>query len=436
MFFQVDDQLPSNAKTRRLVEPVLDGDIAGLAALGVWTLTGASSNVMGGGTDGFVSRADLVRAVLDPRIADRLAALLVEVGFWHAPGHTCDRCPPVPQGKWLFHDWFDMKYTPAAQAQINKAKRKELQDAKLVAQVWARDCIDPADTTVGACRYCGVTVRRKDTRSTNRPHLDHVDPRKAAGIRNVVLACGQCNQKKGNRSPQEAGMTLLQPPAHSRPPQQMSVGAGSSSPSRPYAGPSESGSSRPGEHAGLDHSDAYAGPPTPGSSRPGVHAATDHCSRPTADHNRTGPPPDHDVDHTVDHADTTLVPPGNQPGFAVPGGRGPGQGQGQGMGEGVGEGDRSGSPQPDHLTATSSRKSRRRKRRSRTPTRGEPPSPELSSESLDAGNPPPGVQAPAGGFGSPWHGWRGQRSPVDETHCPIHHLPDPCWRCGREQENQ
>ncbi|MFT4128348.1 MAG: HNH endonuclease signature motif containing protein, partial [Gordonia sp. (in: high G+C Gram-positive bacteria)] len=216
-FFQVDDQLPQSRKTRLLVEPVMDGDIEGLAAIGLWTLAGAQAQVLGGGTDGLVSRADLVRVLLNPDAANRLAACLVRVGFWHAPGHTCERCPAVPQGHWYFHDWADMKYTPAAQATTNKAKRKELQNPQLIAEVWARDCVDPTNPTIGRCRYCGTTLVRndaknKDTRSAKSPHLDHVDPYKAAGIRNVVLACGACNQKKGNRTPGDAGMTLLAPP--------------------------------------------------------------------------------------------------------------------------------------------------------------------------------------------------------------------------------
>ncbi|MFN8509006.1 MAG: HNH endonuclease [Deinococcaceae bacterium] len=53
-----------------------------------------------------------------------------------------------------------------------------------------------------ACQYCG-----KKTDLT----LDHVVPRSRGGPHtweNVVTACRSCNQRKGNRSPEEAGLTL------------------------------------------------------------------------------------------------------------------------------------------------------------------------------------------------------------------------------------
>ncbi len=57
------------------------------------------------------------------------------------------------------------------------------------------------------CQYCG--------RQTSRLTIDHVVPRERGGRTewtNVVTACPECNQKKGNRTPQEAHMRLLRPP--------------------------------------------------------------------------------------------------------------------------------------------------------------------------------------------------------------------------------
>ncbi|WP_231123706.1 HNH endonuclease [Nocardioides sambongensis] len=51
------------------------------------------------------------------------------------------------------------------------------------------------------CAYCG---RRADT-------IDHVVPRSRGGPwtwTNTVAACGGCNGRKGNRTPDEAGMRL------------------------------------------------------------------------------------------------------------------------------------------------------------------------------------------------------------------------------------
>lgn len=52
------------------------------------------------------------------------------------------------------------------------------------------------------CQYCG---------STKQLTLDHVIPRSKGGKHsweNVVTACERCNSRKGNRTPQQAGMTL------------------------------------------------------------------------------------------------------------------------------------------------------------------------------------------------------------------------------------
>jgi 5-methylcytosine-specific restriction endonuclease McrA len=60
-----------------------------------------------------------------------------------------------------------------------------------------------------ACQYCG---RRGD-----RLTVDHVRPRSKGGETtwtNVVAACLRCNLCKGNRTVEEAGMTLRRSPAH------------------------------------------------------------------------------------------------------------------------------------------------------------------------------------------------------------------------------
>ena len=61
------------------------------------------------------------------------------------------------------------------------------------------------------CVYCGTT--------SGRLTLDHVVPRSRGGDsvwENVVTSCAPCNLRKGNRSLEEARMTLGRPP---RPPQ-------------------------------------------------------------------------------------------------------------------------------------------------------------------------------------------------------------------------
>jgi 5-methylcytosine-specific restriction endonuclease McrA len=58
------------------------------------------------------------------------------------------------------------------------------------------------------CLYCGRN-------SGERMTIDHVLPRSLGGKtiwENVVSACRACNTRKGNRTPQEAGMRLIRKP--------------------------------------------------------------------------------------------------------------------------------------------------------------------------------------------------------------------------------
>lgn len=56
------------------------------------------------------------------------------------------------------------------------------------------------------CQYCG---------KSDDLTIDHVIPRSRGGAdswENLVAACNKCNHRKGNRTPQEAGMPLLRAP--------------------------------------------------------------------------------------------------------------------------------------------------------------------------------------------------------------------------------
>jgi len=56
------------------------------------------------------------------------------------------------------------------------------------------------------CLYCG---------SREKLTIDHVIPKSRGGAdswENLVSACTDCNHRKGNRTPREAGMTLLSKP--------------------------------------------------------------------------------------------------------------------------------------------------------------------------------------------------------------------------------
>ena len=59
------------------------------------------------------------------------------------------------------------------------------------------------------CQYCGVRGTGEDL------NLDHVRPRSLGGLtrwENIVTCCVSCNRRKGNRTPEAAGMRLLKEP--------------------------------------------------------------------------------------------------------------------------------------------------------------------------------------------------------------------------------
>ena len=63
------------------------------------------------------------------------------------------------------------------------------------------------------CQYCGVIEAPKDMT------IDHVIPRSRGGGNtwsNLVTCCKKCNQKKRDRTPEEANMCLLQIPIKPR----------------------------------------------------------------------------------------------------------------------------------------------------------------------------------------------------------------------------
>ena len=510
-FFYFFYQMWQNHKFAKLDELDLEfGDRRGSAAKALWLSAGSYAQSVG--TDGVINRLGLARLVpvgIDEALF--LAGLLVQVGLWHTAGHECgtEHCATVKPGQWIFHDWYQMRYTPAEQTRTNRDKRRELQDSKLVAAVWARDCLDPdvgLKLLKGPCRYCGTLVKKSDTKSPIKPHMDHVDPRKAIGPRNVVLACQVCNQKKGNRTPKAAGMILRPPPRPEPEPvppsdsdtdtascdvpsaataSQEDPALGSSSPrpcvtarghdemavdeaegsgdGRVETGSQEdpalgSSSPRPCVTTSAspdrpDRSDRVAatddaqgragdcaGSPAP-IAPPSVSPVVDDRSpvSPAVPDRPDPPPPDQD-DRSTDpdrpenrfgYRDDT------EPISLSSRGCAPGEGQGLGKGWGAGKGE----PPPDLAGGEGSSQSqasrrRRRRRRSRTPTGDRPPSVD-GSPSWDAGAPPPGDHGPAGGFGSPYFGgWPGPADPPAEGSCSIHHLPNPCWRCGNEFERE
>src|SRR5246127_4222582 len=60
-----------------------------------------------------------------------------------------------------------------------------------------------------SCQYCGTVLPASELT------LDHVMPRSRGGSstwENLVACCHECNRRKGNRTPTEAGMKLMKEP--------------------------------------------------------------------------------------------------------------------------------------------------------------------------------------------------------------------------------
>lgn len=65
----------------------------------------------------------------------------------------------------------------------------------------------------GRCQYCNTPVSKADMQ------YEHVVPRAQGGTTcwaNIVVSCHACNQRKGGRTPAEAGMRLMQKPSRPR----------------------------------------------------------------------------------------------------------------------------------------------------------------------------------------------------------------------------
>ena len=159
MFFQLGDELRGNPKIQRLARRAMTGDLSGLAALGMWALAGTACQQAL--TDGVIAVETLVSDTLNLEVATQLAGMLVEEGLWHAPGHSCERCVQPPQGSFIFHDWFDLRYDRGEDVRVTRGKRAELKNRKITDAVWLRDRVGGVErggNMVAPCRYCGTKV--------------------------------------------------------------------------------------------------------------------------------------------------------------------------------------------------------------------------------------------------------------------------------------
>ncbi|MHC6176228.1 HNH endonuclease [Glutamicibacter sp. X7] len=457
-FFQVDDQLHANQKASALAEQAIGGDLVGVAALGLWTMAG--SYCQAALTDGLISHVHLMKILLNKDAVDLLAARLVEVGLWHATGHSCEQCGPVKEGHYLFHDWFQFEYDTGDNVRLARAKRKELKDPQIRADVWARDAEDYPKCSRGKCRYCGVMVFKKTSKGETRPEMDHVDPTLAVGVRNIVLSCAGCNRTKGRRKPEAAGMTLRPAPVREAAPAPSSLTTAPSG--QQDVAPEPSSASRAVERGAQDLAASFGlrlgaasdTTPAPSSLTTAPSGQQDVAPEPSS-----SAAPDQDNDEDARWADedpdfpaaltkysTIDGPPEpasmvEEPeaihGRAHARARAGRAGQGRdGLGAGSGQG------QPD-VTSDPAKprrpRSRRKRGNKRSDTRrtgqGNSQSPEpMQTQSHDAGEAPHALTG--GRHGSPFYGVKGQRVDPQNSTCEIHQLHLPCRKCQDAAERR
>jgi hypothetical protein len=145
-------------------------------------------------TDGVLPKG-VVRRLLNLRQPEKVAQALVDVGLWE-----------VIETGYQIHDYQD--YNPTAMEvragrDWDKRRKQLYSDPELIKGVRARD--------QNRCRYCAQLVDWKDRRGPLGGQFDHVIPRGPNTLDNIVVACRGCNNKKRDRTPDEAGMTVLPP---------------------------------------------------------------------------------------------------------------------------------------------------------------------------------------------------------------------------------
>lgn len=109
-------------------------------------------------------------------------------------------------GEFAIHDYLD--YQPSRALVLRDRERDRFRASansrkKVLAAVRLRDGDD--------CRYCGKVVVWTDRRSAKGGTYDHVDPMGPNTPENLVVACRACNSAKKDRTPEQAGMPLLEP---------------------------------------------------------------------------------------------------------------------------------------------------------------------------------------------------------------------------------
>lgn len=116
-----------------------------------------------------------------------------QTGFVGEPSHYLPTCERVDEDRWRVRVPSVIRLVmPIPHKPVIKFSRQN---------IYARDR--------GQCQYCGHKVSWKVFQ------FEHVVPRAQGGKTgwtNIVVSCGDCNLRKGSRTPEQAGMTLRSKP--------------------------------------------------------------------------------------------------------------------------------------------------------------------------------------------------------------------------------
>lgn len=145
-------------------------------------------------TDGFLP-VEVVRRFHHVGSPTSVAGALVKAGLWDAT-----------DGGYRIHDY--EKYNQSA-ADVLAGREWDVRRKQLYSDPELLDTVRGRDKN--RCRYCGCLVNWRDRRGPQGGQYDHVIPRGENTAGNIVVACRGCNGAKKNRTPEQAGMALLEP---------------------------------------------------------------------------------------------------------------------------------------------------------------------------------------------------------------------------------
>lgn len=106
-------------------------------------------------------------------------------------------------------DWSDSEYEREYLKHPAILRLKSYIKRNFISSVFNRRSLVKRDKS--RCQYCNIKLLPAQIT------IDHIFPKSQGGIisyTNCVVACQICNNKKANRTPEQAGMALLKAPIH------------------------------------------------------------------------------------------------------------------------------------------------------------------------------------------------------------------------------